>query len=106
MIVALVSIRVKAEHLEAFIAATLENARHSVQEAGVARFDFIQQEDDPTHFMLIEVFYSPEAQQAHRETAHYLAWREAVAEMLAEPRVGVRYLPLFPDQALWKYPDA
>jgi quinol monooxygenase YgiN len=56
--------------------------------------------------MLIEVFRSPEAQQAHRETAHYLAWRDAVADLLAEPRVGVRYLPLFPDQALWKYPDA
>jgi autoinducer 2-degrading protein len=106
MIVALVSSRVKPEHVQAFIAATLENARHSVQEDGIARFDFIQQEDDPTHFMLIEVFRSPEAQQAHRETAHYLAWRDAVADLLAEPRVGVRYLPLFPDQALWKYPDA
>ncbi|PJF35681.1 MAG: antibiotic biosynthesis monooxygenase [Candidatus Thermofonsia Clade 1 bacterium] len=106
MIVVLVSIHVKPEFVQAFIAATLENARHSVQEAGIARFDFIQQEEEPTRFMLIEVFHSPEAQQAHRETAHYLAWREAVSEMLAEPRVGVRYLPLFPDQALWKYPDA
>jgi quinol monooxygenase YgiN len=106
MTVAPVSIRVKPEHMQAFIAATPENACHSVQEAGIARFDFIQQEDDPTHFMLIEVFRSPEAQQAHCETAHYRAWRDAVADLLAEPRVSVRCLPLFPDQALWKYPDA
>ncbi len=106
MLVALVSIRVKPERVQAFITATLENARNSVQEAGVARFDFIQQEDDPNHFMLIEVFHSPEAQQAHRETPHYLAWRAAVADLLAEPRSGVRYLPIFPDQTLWKYPDA
>lgn len=100
MLIALVHIHVKEEYLEAFKAATLDNARNSVQEPGVLRFDFLQQEGDPTRFTLIEVFRTPDAQLAHRETAHYLTWRDKVTEMLAETRVGVRYVPLFPDATM------
>ena len=104
MLIALVHAHVKDDFIEAFKAATLENARNSVQEPGVIRFDFIQQEADPTRFTLIEVFRSPDAQLAHREAAHYIAWRDKVADMLAETRFGLRYVPLFPDAAMWEYP--
>mgnify|MGYP000201799228 FL=1 len=101
MHIVLVHIHVKPEAIEAFIAATLDNAKHSVQEAGIARFDFIQQADDPTRFVLVEVYRDADAPARHKETAHYLRWREAVAEMMAEPRQGIRYEPIFPDEAGW-----
>ncbi len=97
----LVSVHVKPEAVDAFIAATLDNVKNSVQEPGIARFDFIQQADDPTRFMLIEVYRDAEAPARHKETAHYLRWRDAVADMMAEPRSGVRYTPIFPDATAW-----
>lgn len=101
MLITLVHIHVKPEFLEAFIEATLDNARNSVQEPGIARFDFIQQADDPTRFTLIEVYRDEDAPARHKETAHYNRWRETVADMMAEPRVGVRYSNIFPDDGSW-----
>ncbi len=101
MLITLVHIHVKAEHIAAFIEATIENARNSILEPGIARFDFIQQSDDPTRFVLIEVFRDADAPNKHRETAHYLKWRDTVADMLAEPRVGIRHINVFPDDNQW-----
>ena len=69
----------------------IENASHSVKEEGVERFDVIQQNDDPTRFILVEVYKTDKASFAHKETAHYLKWRDAVADMMAEPRQGIKY---------------
>jgi (4S)-4-hydroxy-5-phosphonooxypentane-2,3-dione isomerase len=101
MLVALVYVHIKPEYLEAFKEATLENARNSVQEPGVARFDVIQQEDDPTRFVLVEVYRDAEAPARHKETAHYAKWRSVAEEMMAEPRSGVRYQSLFPADEGW-----
>ncbi|MBL8152783.1 MAG: antibiotic biosynthesis monooxygenase [Anaerolineae bacterium] len=101
MLVALVHVHVKTEDIAAFIEATIENARNSVLEPGIARFDFIQQSDDPARFVLIEVFRDADAPNKHRETAHYLKWRDTVADMLAEPRVGIRHINVFPDDGKW-----
>jgi autoinducer 2-degrading protein len=106
MIIALVHIHVKPEMLDAFREITLENVRNSLLEPGVIRFDFIRQESDPTRFVLIEVFRSSEAQAAHRETAHYKTWRERAEPMMAEPRTGIRYTPVFPAPEAWERPDA
>ena len=96
-----VSIQVKTGSEEAFIAATLDNARNSVQEPGVARFDVIRDTADTSRFVLVEVYRSPEAAVSHKETAHYAVWRDTVAEMMAAPRVGVKYQNLFPDDGGW-----
>ncbi|HOT96565.1 MAG TPA: antibiotic biosynthesis monooxygenase [bacterium] len=101
MLVVHVHVHVKPEQVEAFRRATLENARCSVLEPGIARFDVIQQNDDPSRFVLIEVYRTPEAPAQHKETAHYAAWRDAVAEMMSEPRTSVKYVNLFPDDAGW-----
>lgn len=101
MIIVHVSVRVKSDCIEAFKAATVENARHSVREPGVARFDVIQQTDDPTRFVLVEVYRTDDAPARHKETAHYQTWRDAVAEMMAEPRAGIRYTNIFPDESGW-----
>jgi (4S)-4-hydroxy-5-phosphonooxypentane-2,3-dione isomerase len=91
-----VHIHVKLERLEEFQKATLDNASHSVQEPGCVRFDVIQQEDDPTRFVLVEIYRGPEALAAHRETAHYQAWISRVPDMLEEPRTRTFYRNLFP----------
>jgi len=104
MLVIHVFIHVKPESVEAFKIASLENARHSVQEPGIARFDVIQQTDDPTRFVLVEVYRTVEATIAHKETEHYGHWRDTVAEMMAEPRASVKYANLFPVDAGWDYP--
>ena len=104
MLIVHVHVKVKPEALEDFRAATLENARNSVQEAGVVRFDVLQQEDDPTHFVLQEIYRTPDAPARHRETAHYAAWRDAVAGMMAEPRTSVRFAEVFPEAAGWEMP--
>jgi quinol monooxygenase YgiN len=96
MFTAVVYVHVKSEFIDTFIAATLENARNSVQEPGVARFDVLQQQDDPTRFILYEIYRTPEDQLAHRETAHYARWRDAVADMMVEPRTATKYDVLFP----------
>ncbi|HOD47253.1 MAG TPA: putative quinol monooxygenase [Opitutaceae bacterium] len=86
-----VQIQVKPDAIDAFKAASRANAEASRREPGVLRFDVGQQADDPTKFMLYEVYRSPEAHAAHRETAHYAAWRAAVDSLMAVPRVGTRY---------------
>src|SRR5688572_22019518 len=93
--------RVKPECLAAFREAALANARASVQEPGVARFDVIQDRDDETRFVLCEAYRSPEAPAAHKETAHYQTWRDTVASMMAEPRTSRKYLNLHPDDRGW-----
>lgn len=92
---------VKVDQIEAFRATTLENARSSIQEPGIARFDVIQQADDPARFVLVEVYRQPEDAARHKETRHYQIWRDAVAGMMAEPRNSVKYANLFPDDTGW-----
>ncbi|HEU5071025.1 MAG TPA: putative quinol monooxygenase [Verrucomicrobiae bacterium] len=101
MLVVHVHVHVKPEYVEAFKAATLENARHSVQEPGVAGFDVVQHQDDSTHFVLVEAYRTSAAPTAHKETKHYQIWRDTVAPMMAEPRTSVKYANLFPDDANW-----
>ena len=101
MLVVHVHVHVKPECLDAFKTATVENARYSVREAGVARFDVVQQADDPTRFVLVEVYRTAAAPAAHKETAHYQVWRDTVAPMMAEPRAGVKFANVFPDDAGW-----
>ncbi len=96
-----VSIQVKPEQIEAFQNATLENARNSVQEPGIARFDIIQQQDDSANFVLVEVYRTAEDHARHRETAHYAKWRDTVADMMAQPRIAVKYTSVFPDANGW-----
>jgi quinol monooxygenase YgiN len=96
-----VLVHVKPEAVEAFKAASLENARSSLLEAGVARFDVLQQQDDPTRFALVEVYRTADDPARHKETAHYAAWRDAVAPLMAEPRAAVKYNNLFPDEDGW-----
>lgn len=91
MLIVHVHVRVMPDAVDAFIAATLINARASLQEAGIARFDLVQQQDDPTRFLLIEVYRTPDAPARHKSTPHYATWRDAVEPMMAEPRHGVKY---------------
>ena len=101
MLIVHVHVHVKPESVADFRQATLENARSSVQEPGIARFDFVEQQDDATRFVLIEVYRSPEAVAAHRETAHYARWRDEVADMMAEPRQRATFNAVFPDPKDW-----
>jgi quinol monooxygenase YgiN len=101
MLIVHVHVCVKPESVVGFRQATIENARHSVQEPGIARFDVVQQQDDPTRFILIEVYRTLEAAAAHKETEHYAKWRAAVAPMMAEPRNSVKYSDVFPDPQDW-----
>ena len=101
MLVVHVHVHVKPEHVEAFRQATLDNARHSVQEPGIARFDVVQQADDPTRFVLVEAYRTVAAPAAHKATAHYARWRDAVADWMAEPRMAVKYANVFPPDEGW-----
>ena len=101
MLIVHVHVRVKPEFIDAFKEATLENAHHSVQEPGIARFDVTQQADDPARFLLVEVYRSHEATARHKETAHYATWRDKVAPMMAEPRTSVKYSNIFPADEGW-----
>lgn len=101
MLVVHVYVHVKAEAVEAFKQATEVNARNSVQEPGIARFDVIQQQDDPERFVLVEVYRTADDPARHKETAHYKAWREAVQPMMVEPRYALKYDNIFPDDAGW-----
>ncbi|MGD9100815.1 MAG: antibiotic biosynthesis monooxygenase [Anaerolineae bacterium] len=101
MFIVHVHVHVKAEFVDAFKEATRENARNSVQEPGIARFDVIQQQDDPTRFVLVEVYRTPADPAKHKETTHYARWRDAVADMMAEPRSAVKYGNVFPDDEGW-----
>jgi quinol monooxygenase YgiN len=91
MIIVHVSVHVRPDAIREFIAATLENAQHSIDEPGIAQFDVMQQVDDPTRFLLVEVYRTAEDPARHKETAHYATWRDVVAPMMAEPRSSVRY---------------
>ncbi len=101
MQIVLVHVHVKPEFVEAFKQASIENASNSIQEPGIARFDVIQQAEDPTRFILVEIYKSADAPAAHKETAHYAKWRDTVAEMMAEPRQGVKYSNVFPIDENW-----
>jgi (4S)-4-hydroxy-5-phosphonooxypentane-2,3-dione isomerase len=92
-----VHVQVKPESIEAFRQATVENARNSVREPGIARFDVIQDVSNPAHFVLIEIYRDSEAAAQHKTTAHYQKWRDAVAEMMAEPRTSTHFRSVFPD---------
>ena len=101
MLVVHVFVHVKPDQVEVFKEASLENACNSVQEPGIARFDVIQQRDDPTRFVLVEVYRTPDDPARHKETAHYQTWRDTVAEMMAEPRSSIKYANVFPDEQGW-----
>ena len=101
MLVVHVHVQVKPECVEAFRAATLANAQASVKEPGIARFDVVQQADDPTRFVLEEVYRDEQAPAKHKETAHYAAWRDAVAPMMAQPRSSVKFANVFPSDSGW-----
>jgi autoinducer 2-degrading protein len=101
MVIMHVHVHVKPEYLEEFKQATIRNASHSVQEEGIARFDVIQSTEDPTRFVLVEVYRHPEAMAAHKTTAHYHAWVEAVTSMLAEPRTRSMYANVYPPDPEW-----
>ena len=96
MLIVHVHVRVKPDFIEAFRAASLANAEASRQEPGIARFDVLQQADDPTRFVLSEAYRTPEAPAAHKETAHYATWRDTVAELMAEPRQSVKFANVDP----------
>jgi len=101
MLIVHVLVQVKADRVDAFRAATVENARNSVAEPGVARFDVIVEQDDPTRFVLVEVYRTAEDPARHKETAHYQKWRDTVADMMAQPRSSVKYANIFPDEQGW-----
>ena len=101
MLIVHVHVSVKPDDVEAFRAATVANASASVREPGIARFDVLQQADDPTRFTLIEVYRSADATVAHKETPHYQTWRDTVAGMMAVPRTSVKYANVFPDDSGW-----
>jgi len=101
MLIVHVHVHVKKGTEDAFRAASLENARNSLKEPGIARFDVCQQNDDPTRFLLVEVYRDETAPAAHKETDHYKQWRDAVADMMAEPRQAVKYTNQFPDDDGW-----
>jgi autoinducer 2-degrading protein len=101
MFIVHVFVHVKPDRVKTFQAATLENARNSLQEPGIARFNVIQQQDDPTRFILVEVYRTSDDPARHKETAHYQKWRDTVADMMAEPRTSVKYTNVFPDEQGW-----
>ena len=101
MLVVHVHVQVKPECVEAFRKATIANAEASVKESGIARFDVVEQADNPTRFVLVEVYRDEQAPAKHKETAHYAAWRDSVASMMAEARSSVKYTNVFPTDAAW-----
>ena len=101
MFIVHVHVHVKPELIDDFKQASVENARNSVQEPGVARFDVIQRQDDPSRFILVEVYRTMEDPSKHKETEHYRVWRDTVSEMMAEPRSSVKYTNVFPDDEGW-----
>ncbi|MBI5243429.1 MAG: antibiotic biosynthesis monooxygenase [Elusimicrobia bacterium] len=101
MLIVHVNVKVKPEFAEAFAQASAENARRSVKEPGIARFDVIQRQDDPARFVLVEVYRTEQDPARHKETAHYKKWREAVEPMMAEPRASLKFSNIFPEDARW-----
>jgi quinol monooxygenase YgiN len=101
MLIVFVHVTVKEEFIKDFKTVSLKNAQSSIQEAGIARFDVVQQQDDPKKFVLIEGYRTAEAPARHKETLHYAEWRDAVADMMETPRFSVKYTNLFPDDVHW-----
>lgn len=101
MLIVHVHVRVKPESIDVFRHATIENAQNSIQEPGIARFDVVQQREDATCFVLVEVYRDDTAADAHKETAHYMKWRDTVASMMAEPRSSVKFTNVFPSHTGW-----
>ena len=101
MLIVHVYVRVIPDAIDSFREATIENARRSVQEPGIARFDVVQQLDDPTRFVLIEAYRTVAGAAAHKDTAHYQTWRDAVAPMMAEARSSMKYTNVFPPPEGW-----
>lgn len=101
MVIVHVHVHVKPEFVERFREATVENARRSLTEPGIARFDVLQQSSDPTRFVLTEVYRTSGAPAAHKATAHYQTWRDAVADMMVEPRTSVQLTNVFPEEEGW-----
>jgi quinol monooxygenase YgiN len=101
MLIVHVHVQVKPEVVEAFKAATVANAQASVREPGIARFDVLQQQDDPSRFILVEVYRTAEAPTQHKQTRHYATWRDTVAPMMAEPRRSVQLANVHPEDAQW-----
>jgi autoinducer 2-degrading protein len=101
MLIVHVFVHVKPDQVQAFEAATIENARNSVREPGIARFDVIRQQDDPTRFVLVEVYRTEQDPARHKETVHYNKWRDTVTDMLAEERSRIIYTNVFPDEEGW-----
>jgi (4S)-4-hydroxy-5-phosphonooxypentane-2,3-dione isomerase len=101
MLVIHVNVKVKPDSVQAFLEATVENARNSLQEAGIARFDVLQNTSDPTRFVFSEAYRNDEAPAAHKATAHYQKWRDRVADMMAEPRSSVQLTNAFPLDEGW-----
>jgi quinol monooxygenase YgiN len=97
-----VHVHVKPEFVEDFRRASLENASKSIKEPGIARFDVIQQADDPTRFVLVEIYRTPEDPAHHKETSHYQNWRDKVENMMAEPRKSIKYTNIFPTDKEWR----
>ncbi len=103
MFIVNVFVNVKPECIEAFKSASLKNASNSVKEAGVARFDVLQQQDEPSKFLLVEVYRTPDDAAKHKETAHYVEWRDTVADMMMCPRTAVKYNNIFPGENGFDY---
>ncbi|NQU43993.1 antibiotic biosynthesis monooxygenase [bacterium] len=101
MFIVHVFVHVKPDRMDDFKAATVENARNSVREAGIARFDVVQQQDDPTRFVLVEVYRTAQDAARHKETAHYQKWRDTVEAMMAEPRSALKFANVFPGEEGW-----
>jgi len=101
MLIVHVFVSVKKEYIDAFREASLENAKNSVKEPGIARFDVIQQNEDPSKFLLVEVYRTSDDPAKHKETDHYNKWRHTVEEMMAEPRQSIKYTNIFPDDPGW-----
>ena len=101
MFIVHVHVHVKPDRVADFIQATIDNASNSIREPGIARFDVIQQNDDPTRFVLTEVYRTDDAPARHRETAHYAKWRDTVADMMAEPRSRAEFRNIFPADGSW-----
>ena len=101
MLIIQVYVHIKSQFIEAFAEVTQENAQRSVLEPGIARFDVIQQIDDPARFLLSEVYRTEEDPGRHKETSHYKKWRDTVEQMMAEPRTSIKYKNIFPDEQGW-----
>lgn len=102
MLVVIVHVHVKAEYIDAFSKASIENASNSLKEEGLSFFDVIQENEDPSKFVLLEVYRDDTAAKAHKDTAHYKKWKTAVEEMMAEPRFSVKYHDVYPPVEFWQ----